>query len=192
MGDNVVEIEGKQIERAMERHPAGKRRGPAPGTPNVAARERAEQRRLEEARKARPISADTKRVQGFVLTGVVLIGAAAFAISYGALYEVAAWTGWEAWQSILTPILLDLGIIVFTFLSFIRMERHQSAVATFLLAETLTLLSAGANVLHTLDLSDREGPQLLVACAVAALPPLILSASSYLAGRTIFRVRKEG
>lgn len=141
----------------------------------------------QNAKRVHPMSADTRPIQWAVLLGVALIGAAAFAISYGAVYEIAGWTGWDQWQMILTPLLLDAGIIVFTFLSFIRMERGTSALATFLLAEALTLLSSAAQVIHTLSTSPREGVELWVACAISALPPLILSASSYLAGRTIFR-----
>ena len=142
------------------------------------------------AKRVKPMSADSRGIQWTVLLGVVLIGAAAFAISYGAVYEVAGWTGWAQWQMILTPLLFDAGIIVFTFLSFIRMERGESTLWTFLLAEALTVASAFAQVIHTLDTSPRQDLELTVACVIATLPPLILSATSYFAGRTIFRKRK--
>lgn len=142
-----------------------------------------------DSKRVEPMSADTRGIQWTVLIGVTLIGAAAFAISYGAVYEVAGWTGWASWQMMLTPLLFDAGIIVFTFLSFIRMERGQSVTSTFALAELLTVLSSIAQVIHTLSISPRTGMELVVACVISAIPPLILSAASYLAGRTIFRMR---
>lgn len=166
---------------------AAKRRGPAPGTPNAYAREKAAEKRAADKARAKPLSADTKVFQNLILAGVVVIAGSAFAISYASLARVASWTGWDDWQTLLLPILLDLGIVVFTFLSFIRMERGETIWPTFLLAEALTVLSSVANVLETIDQSDRVGSQLVVACVIAALPPLILAGSSYLAGRTVFK-----
>jgi len=138
-----------------------------------------------------PMRADKPWVRRLVLAGVVFIGIAAFAISFGAIYDVAGWTGWAPWQQILTPLLFDAGIVVFTFLSFIRLERGDAAWTTFLLAEALTVASSIIQVIHTLDTSPMEPSsiELYVACVIAAMPPLILSASSYLTGRTIFRKR---
>lgn len=152
-----------------------------------AERVRIERARKWEAKRPDPMSADTRTIQWTVLLGVSLIGIAAFAISYGAVYELAAWTDWAQWQLILTPLLLDAGIVVFTFLSFIRIERKQNAALTFLLAELLTGISAAAQVIHTYFTSSSTGVQLIVACVVSVLPPLVLSACSYFAGRTLFR-----
>lgn len=150
--------------------------------------ERAEQEReiAEQAKQAKPMRANTVGFRRVVVVSTGLIAIAAFAISYGAIYELAAWTGWAQWQLILTPLLLDAGIAVFTFLSFLRMDKGESAAPTFILAETLTVLSAAAQVIHTLDTSPTTGSQLAVACVIAALPPLVLSATSYFLGKTLF------
>jgi hypothetical protein len=136
-----------------------------------------------------PMRADKPWVRRTILAGLVFIGLAAFAISFGAIYDVAGWTGWQPWQQLLTPLLFDAGIVVFTFLSFIRLEREQAAWSTFLLAEALTVASSVIQVIHTLDTSPMPAGsvELWVACVIAAMPPLILSATSYLTGRTIFR-----
>lgn len=160
--------------------------GPKKGTPNEYARKKAEARREAEAKRAKPISADTKAVAYSTLAGVVLIGLAAFAISYGALVRAALWTGWDTWQAILLPLLLDLGIVVFTFLTFVRLERGERVWATILMAETLTGVSAFVNGLEAFFASPESGIRLWIAVGLASLPPLILAASSYLAGRTIF------
>jgi hypothetical protein len=139
---------------------------------------------------ARPMRADTPWVWNTTLITNSVIGLAAFAISFGAIFEVAEWTGWAMWQRVLTPLLFDAGIVVFTFLSFIRLERGESARATFFLAEVLTVISAVIQVIHTLHTTTSTDPvELGVACLIAAMPPLILSASSYFVGRTIFRKR---
>lgn len=160
--------------------------GPKKGTPNEYARKKAEERRLREENRAKPIPADTKPMQYTVLAGVGVIAVAAFAISYGALYRAALWTGWEDWQALLLPLLLDLGIVVFTFLTFIRMERGETILPTILLAETLTLISAFVNGTEAYFTSTETGIRLIIAVALAALPPLVLAGASYLAGRTIF------
>lgn len=151
--------------------------------------QRAEQEREieEQAKQAKPMRANTVGFRRIVVIATALIALAAFAISYGAIYELAAWTGWAEWQLILTPLLLDAGIAVFTFLSFLRMDKGESAAPTFILAEALTLLSAIAQVIHTLGASPSTGNELIVACVIAALPPLVLSATSYFMGRTLFK-----
>lgn len=144
----------------------------------------------DEEPAARPMRADTPWVWNTTLITNSVIGLAAFAISFGAIFEVAEWTGWAMWQRVLTPLLFDAGIVVFTFLSFIRLERGESARATFFLAEVLTVISAAIQVIHTLHTTTSTDPvELGVACLIAAMPPLILSASSYFVGRTIFRKR---
>lgn len=156
----------------------------------LAAERETQARELEEAAKqAKPMRANTVGFRRVVVAGTGLVAIAAFAISFGAIYELSAWTGWDQWQLILAPLLFDAGIVVFNFLSFIRMDKSESAVPTFLLAEVLTLLSSVAQVIHTLFTADVVGLQLLVACVIAALPPLVLSACSYLLGRTLFKRR---
>lgn len=145
----------------------------------------------EEAKQAKPMRANTVAFRRVVLAGTGLIAIAAFAISFGAIFELSAWTGWQLWQLVLTPLLLDAGIVVFTFLSFIRLDKGDSAWPTFILAEALASLSVAAQVIHTLETAPTVGIQLTVACIIAALPPLILSASSYLLGKTLFGRKKQ-
>lgn len=137
--------------------------------------------------RMQPMSADTKGVNWAALVGIAIIGLGGFGIGFGAIYEVAAWTGYAPWQIALFPILFDVGIVVFTLLAFVRTEKGVKAWPAYLLAESLTLVSAVVQVTHVLVVSEREGPELVVACVMAAMPSLLLSACSYLAGRTIFR-----
>lgn len=161
----------------------------------LATRLAAEQAQLEadiaeQAKQAKPMRANTVGFRRAVVIGTALVAIAAFAISFGAIYELSAWTGWAQWQLLLAPLLFDAGIVVFNFLSFVRMDKGESALPTFLLAEALTVLSSVAQVIHTLYTSPETGPQLIVACVIAALPPLVLSGCSYYLGRTLFKRTK--
>lgn len=144
----------------------------------------------EEAKQAKPMRANTVGFRRVVLAGTGLIAVAAFAISFGAIFALSSWTGWDFWQLVLTPLLLDAGIVVFTFLSFIRLDKGEGAKATFLIAELLALLSVVAQVIHTYSTAPVVGVELAVACVIAALPPVILSLCSYFLGQTLFGRRK--
>lgn len=140
----------------------------------------------ENAKQAKPMRANTVGFRRVVLAGTGLIAIAAFAISFGAIFALSSWTGWDLWQLVLTPLLLDAGIVVFTFLSFIRLDKAESAKPTFIIAETLALLSVVAQVIHTFSTAPVTGTQLVVACVISALPPLILSVCSFYLGQTLF------
>lgn len=120
------------------------------------------------------------------VTGTVLIAAFAFWLSFTALSDLARRSGVEAGQAWAWPLIVD-GLIVVATVAVVAVDRRPTAWYPWLLLMAGTVVSVTANALHASVAADADVPSLLASC-VAAVPPLVLLASTHL---TVVLVRSR-
>ena len=111
-------------------------------------------------------------------TGTVLIGIGAFWLSFMALADLAARSGIASGQAWIWPLLVD-GLIVVATVAVVALDGHRAAWYPWALLICGALVSVAANALHAVVAADASVPAMLAA-TVAAVPPLVLLASTHL------------
>lgn len=119
--------------------------------------------------------------------GTVGIAGGAFWLSFTALADLAERSGITAGQSWIWPLLVD-GLIVVSTVAAVALDRHRGSWYPWALLVSGALVSVTANALHALVAADSTVPSLLAA-TVAAVPPLVLLASTHL---TVVLIRSTG
>jgi hypothetical protein len=119
-----------------------------------------------------------KLAVGTAVAGTVLIAAGAFWLSFTALADLARRSGVNAGQAWAWPIIVD-GLIVVATVAVVALAGHRAAWYPWVLLAGGALISVTANALHAVVAADADVPGLLAAC-VAAVPPLVLLASTHL------------
>lgn len=119
------------------------------------------------------------RLAVFTATGgTVLIAGGAFWLSFTALSDLARRSGVGGGQAWAWPLIVD-GLIVVATVAVVALDRHKTAWYPWLLLAAATLVSVTANALHATVTADPDVPDALAGC-VAAVPPLVLLASTHL------------
>ncbi|BEH01845.1 hypothetical protein brsh051_11260 [Brooklawnia propionicigenes] len=111
-------------------------------------------------------------------TGTVLIGIGAFWLSFMALADLAARSGVTPGQAWIWPLLVD-GLIVVSTIAVVALDGRSGAWYPWALLICGALVSVAANALHAIVAADASVPGVLAA-TVAAVPPLVLLASTHL------------
>ena len=111
-------------------------------------------------------------------TGTVMIGLGAFWLSFMALADLAARSGIVPEQAWIWPLLVD-GLIVVSTIAVVALDGRPGAWYPWALLICGALVSVAANSLHAIVAADASVPGLLAA-TVAAVPPLVLLASTHL------------
>lgn len=112
------------------------------------------------------------------IVGTVLIAAAAFWLSFTALTDLAHRSGVAAEQAWAWPLIVD-GLIVVATVAVVALDGQRAAWYPWLLLMVGTAVSVTANALHATVAADPSVPAALAGC-VAAVPPLVLLASTHL------------
>ena len=123
---------------------------------------------------------------GTATAGTVLIAGLAFWLSFTALTNLAERSGVAERQAWAWPLIVD-GLIVVATVAVVALDRKRAAWYPWLLLMAGTLVSVTANALHATVAADPSVPGLLAGC-VAAVPPLVLLASTHL---TVVLVRSH-
>lgn len=110
--------------------------------------------------------------------GTVLIGCAAFWLSFTALSDLAFRSGIAADKAWAWPLLVD-GLIVVATVAVVALDGQAAAWYAWSLLAAGALVSVTANSLHAVVAADATVPGVLAA-AVAAVPPMVLLASTHL------------
>ncbi len=110
--------------------------------------------------------------------GTVLIGVGAFWLSFMSLADLAARSGIAPEQAWIWPLLVD-GLIVVSTIAVVALDGRAGAWYPWALLMGGALMSVTANALHAVVAADASVPAVLAA-AVAAVPPLVLLASTHL------------
>ncbi|HEY0189218.1 MAG TPA: DUF2637 domain-containing protein [Cellulomonas sp.] len=116
----------------------------------------------------------------------MLIAGLAFWLSVTALTNLAERSGVAQRQAWAWPLIVD-GLIVVATIAVVALDRKRAAWYPWLLLMAGTLVSVTANALHATVAADPSVPGLLAGC-VAAVPPLVLLASTHL---TVVLVRSH-
>lgn len=111
-------------------------------------------------------------------TGTMLIAAGAFWLSFTALADLAGRSGIAGEQAWIWPLLVD-GLIVVATIAVVALDGHRTAWYPWALLIAGAGASVTANAIHAVVTADTDVPALLAA-AVAAVPPLVLLASTHL------------
>lgn len=111
-------------------------------------------------------------------SGTVLIGAGAFWLSFTALADLAIRSGIGGGQAWIWPLLVD-GLIVVATVAVVALDGGRAAWYPWALLIAGALVSVTANAAHALVTADATVPGVLAA-TVAAVPPLVLLASTHL------------
>lgn len=123
---------------------------------------------------------------GTAVAGTVFIAAGAFWLSFTALADLARRSGIDAGQAWAWPLIVD-GLIVVATVAVVALAGRRGAWYPWLLLAGGALVSVTANALHAVVAADADVPAVLAAC-VAAVPPLVLLASTHL---TVVLVRSH-
>lgn len=115
---------------------------------------------------------------GTAVAGTVLIAAGAFWLSFTALADLARRSGVDAGQAWAWPVIVD-GLIVVATVAVVALAGSRSAWYPWALLAGGALISVTANALHAVVAADADVPGVLAA-SVAAVPPLVLLASTHL------------
>lgn len=125
-----------------------------------------------------------KRVSGIrvamltAVVGTVFIAAGAFWLSFTSLADLARRSGLGAEQAWAWPLIVD-GIIVVSTVAVVVLAGSRGAWYPWALLFAGALISVTGNALHAIVTATSEVP-LLLAAAVAAVPPLVLLAITHL------------
>lgn len=153
---------GNQLDKVL------KKRGPKPGTPNVAAKEAAERRKaereriqekydLQEQKRARPIQVDQKGTlfAAFGLAGVALITSGV--ISFNGITSIAPLIGLSAdWQAPMLFGFIEVLIVYFSIVYLVRRSRAKEAQGDFAGLITFSAAALLGNAYHTFDFHNWE------------------------------------
>lgn len=112
------------------------------------------------------------------VAGTVLIAAGAFWLSFTALADLARRSGVNVGQAWAWPVIVD-GLIVVATVAVVALAGQRTAWYPWVLLAGGALISVTANALHAVVAADADVPGVLAAC-VAAVPPLVLLASTHL------------
>ncbi|WP_422117509.1 DUF2637 domain-containing protein [Brachybacterium sp. UNK5269] len=110
--------------------------------------------------------------------GTVGIAGFAFWLSFIALTDLARRSGVAEGQAWAWPLIVD-GLIVVATVAAFALDGHRSAWYPWLLLIAATGVSVAGNVMHATVTAEPGVPALLAGC-VAAVPPLMLLASTHL------------
>ncbi len=110
--------------------------------------------------------------------GTVGIAGFAFWLSFIALTDLARRSGVAEGQAWAWPLIVD-GLIVVATVAAFALDGHRSAWYPWLLLIAATGVSVAGNVMHATVTAEHGVPALLAGC-VAAVPPLMLLASTHL------------
>jgi hypothetical protein len=121
------------------------------------------------------INADHIVLYRLIILGVVAAAAASIFTSWNGLVYVAEWQGIPtAWRGV-TPVMIDVPIVVLTLGALAKRSRGESPKPFLALAIVLTALSSSANFMHTValrGLADYTGWSGAILNAIA--PALVL------------------
>ena len=124
--------------------------------------------------KSSRINPDDPRFIRTITAGVAFAGLVAFAISFVALMEVAAWLGLPEWMHWSVPAFIDTGILVYAGSVLIHKARGERTWPSWLMLGVFTSLSIVANTAHAFAYGDTTGEswQPVVGAVIAGMVPV--------------------
>ncbi|GAA4924711.1 DUF2637 domain-containing protein [Nesterenkonia rhizosphaerae] len=124
------------------------------------------------------INPDSRAFILAITIGVIIAGLVAFAISFVALMEVAAWLGLPWWMHWAVPTFIDLAILVYAGSVLIHRARGESIWKSWMMLAIFTCLSIVANVSHALSYPQDVQWQSIVGATIAGMVPFAVFAAT--------------
>lgn len=130
------------------------------------------------------INPDDPRFIRAITAGVGFAGLVAFAISFVALMEVAAWLGLPGWMHWAVPAFIDIAILVYAGSVLIHKARGEKTWPSWLMLGAFTILSVIANTAHALSYAGQLEAQwqAIIGAVIAGMVPVaVFTATEQLA-----------
>lgn len=124
------------------------------------------------------INPDDRRFILLVTLGVITAGLVAFAISFVALMEVAAWLGLPPWMHWAIPAFIDVAILVYAASVLVHKARGEPTWKSWLMLGSFTALSVVANMSHALSHEQETEWQSIIAATIAGMVPFAIFAAT--------------
>lgn len=129
-------------------------------------------------RSGHRINPDDRRFIVLVTVGTIIAGLVAFAISFVALMEVAAWLGLPFWMHWAIPAFIDVAILVYAASVLVHKARGEPTWKSWIMLGSFTALSVVANVAHALSHDQDTQWQSIIAAVIAGMVPFAIFAAT--------------
>jgi len=136
------------------------------------------------------INPDHINMQRLVVVGVVIAFLASVMTSWNGLVAVAEWQGLPTAWRWLTPLMIDVPIVVLTLAGLILRKREDATWLVDVGAYTLTSVSAIANFMHTESVRGLGTPESWAGAIINALAPFLVLLSTEVLGGLITKPRR--
>jgi hypothetical protein len=135
------------------------------------------------------LSSQNRGVLFTLLTLATLQAVSTFTTSYAGMFGAAEWAfGVNPLLQSLAPLAYDVAIVSFTIKLFMDREEGEPVVWNWIWIGVLALISAGANVIHTLTVSTAETvQQLVIGGIIAGASPFLLALTIEVAASKVFK-----
>jgi len=141
------------------------------------------------------LNADHIGLYRLIVGGVIVTLLAAVLTSWNGLVFVAGWQHLPEFMRWLTPVMIDVPLIVLTLVRLALKSRGERSGGLFWLALGLTAFSSMANFLHTSELAGLESVGAWVGSITNALAPFLILMMTEVLGMVVTRpspsVRRE-
>ncbi len=136
------------------------------------------------------INADHIILYRLIIAGIVATALAAIVTSWNGLTYVAGWQHLAPELRWVTPVMIDVAIVVFTLGALAKRSRGESLLLFQVGAYGLTLISSAANFLHAVALSGLGDFEAYTGAALNALAPLLILLTTEVLGSLITRPKR--
>lgn len=136
------------------------------------------------------INADHIALYRLIVAGILATAAAAIVTSWNGLIYVAAWQQLIPGLRWVTPVMIDVAIVVFTLGDLAKKSRGENAVLFNLGKYTLTAISSSANFLHTVSISGLGDFQAITGACLNAVAPTLILLTTEVLGSLITRPKR--
>jgi hypothetical protein len=139
------------------------------------------------------IGGDHPSLHWIVVIGTILTGLASFTISFTSLLAVAVWQRTPEEIHVLTPVMIDLPVIVFSVATMIFKHREQRGAMWFarILSWFVTALSSGANFLHTASIGGLDTYEDWIGAGFNGLAPIFVYCTTEILGSILTRPKPK-
>ena len=163
---------------------------PAPVSPPAKRSTSSAPRRARTGASTR-INADNIWLYRFIALGVVAGALAAFATSWAGLLYVAEWQALAPEWQWLTPVMIDIPIVVLSLGALAKRSRGENHWWFLAFAIFLTLLSAAANFAHTVSVRGLDDYTDWIGASLNGLAPAFVLLTTEVLGSLVTRPIKR-
>lgn len=136
------------------------------------------------------INADSIHLYRLIVAGILATATAAIITSWNGLIYVAGWQGLAVEWRWVTPVMIDVAIVVFTLGKLAKVSRGEGRALFTLGAYGLTAISSAANFLHTVALQGWDDFEDATGAALNALAPLLILLTTEVLGALVTRPKR--